>query len=93
MFVFDKFLSVKEYSNFTSGNEDDGNVITIDKNRKIVSYGYRAPNDELNNSLLETYKLHLSKQKFELLIDKKLKRNVVLKIFITFEVKIFFFRI
>lgn len=76
-YVFEKLPSLTECKTFCSSNPIENRNIIIIKNG-IVTECYKGTPDEVNNSLLDTYKLH--KQDYELLVTRKVNRIVPLKI-------------
>lgn len=77
VYVFDRIPSFSEAKNFCDDlKEENANVICVENG--IVTYCYKGTIDEINNSLLTTYKLH--KQDYPLIITNKVERDKYLKL-------------
>lgn len=80
MYAFSSQVSnYNDYLTFTTGaaSKEDRNIVVIDSKMGVVSTGFRASNDELNNGIMCTFHLHL--QTCENPVKKKIKRLVLLK--------------
>ena len=75
-YVFDKLPSFKECQDFCSNKEENRNIIVIKDG--IVTDCFKGTVDEINNGLLQTY--HLHPQEFDNIVERKLERDVLLKI-------------
>lgn len=77
VYVFDSIPSFSEAKKFCDVLKvENANVICVENG--IVTYCYKGTIDEINNSLLTTYKLH--KQDYPLIITNKVKRDKYLKL-------------
>lgn len=77
VYVFDSIPSFSEAKTFCDNLKgENANVICVENG--IVTYCYKGTIDEINNSLLTTYKLH--KQDYPLIITNKVKRDKYLKL-------------
>ncbi|MCK9575614.1 MAG: hypothetical protein WC979_01100 [Candidatus Pacearchaeota archaeon] len=75
-YVFDKLPSFQECKEFCdSSKEENRNIIVIKDG--MVTDCYKGTCDEIQNSLITTYRLH--EQEFPLILDTKVKRNEILK--------------
>jgi len=74
-YVFDTLPDFKSCQEFCSDKEENRNIITI-KNG-VINQCFKGTVDEVNNGLYYTY--HLHKQKHQLLIDRLLERDILLK--------------
>lgn len=76
-YIVDELPDLSECKNFCSSDKrENRNLITIDNG--IITSCYKGTIDELNNAILDTYKLH--KQDTELLINMKVDRDIPLKL-------------
>ena len=75
MYVFDTLPSTAECKAFCDGKKENGNIIVVKDGVVIASY--KGSVDEVNNGLFYTYKLH--KQEFPLIVQRAVKRDVILK--------------
>lgn len=77
VYVFDSIPSFSKAKTFCDNLKDENaNVICVENG--IVTYCYKGTIDEINNSLLTTYKLH--KQDYPLVITDKVERDKYLKL-------------
>ena len=76
-YIVDELPSLQECKKFCSADKNENrNLITI--NNGIITNCYKGTVDELNNAILDTYKLH--EQNTELLINRKVGRDIPLKL-------------
>lgn len=76
-YIVDKLPSLQECKKFCSEDKKENrNLITI--NDGIITDCYKGTIDELNNAILDTYKLHI--QNTELFINRNVKRDIPLKL-------------
>lgn len=76
-YIVDELPSLQECKKFCSSDKNENrNLITIDNG--IITKCYKGTIDELNNAILDTYNLH--KQTTELLINRKVNRDIPLKL-------------
>lgn len=76
-YIVDELPSLQECKKFCSEDKNENrNLITIDNG--IITNCYKGTIDELNNAILDTYKLH--KQNTELRINRKVGRDIPLKV-------------
>lgn len=76
-YIVDELPSLLECKKFCSEYKNENrNLITI--NNGIITNCYKGTIDELNNAILDTYKLH--EQNTELLINRKVERDIPLKL-------------
>jgi len=74
-YVFDDLPDFKFCQEFCADKEENRNIITIRDG--VVNQCFKGTVDEVNNGLFQTY--HLHKQEYPLLIEKLLKRDILLK--------------
>ena len=75
IYVVDELPSLQECKTFCSDKEENMNLITVENG--IVTSVYKGTPDEVNNALLDTYKLH--EQEYPLLVERKVERDVHIK--------------
>jgi hypothetical protein len=75
IYVVDELPSLQECKTFCSDKEENRNLITVENG--IVTSVYKGTPDEVNNALLDTYKLH--EQEYPLLVERKVERDVHIK--------------
>lgn len=76
-YIVDELPSLQECKKFCSEDKNENrNLITI--NNGVITNCYKGTVDELNNAILDTYKLH--EQNTELLINRKIERDIPLKL-------------
>jgi hypothetical protein len=75
IYVVDELPSLQECKTFCSDKEENRNLITVENG--IVTSVYKGTQDEVNNALLDTYKLH--EQEYPLLVERKVERDVHIK--------------
>lgn len=74
-YVFNELPDFRFCQQFCSNKEENRNIITIKDG--IVNNCFKGTMDEVNNGLYHTY--HLHKQKYPLLINRLLERDIVIK--------------
>lgn len=74
-YVFDKLPEFKYCQQFCSDKNENRNIIVI-KNGVVINC-FKGTIDEVNNGLYYTYNLH--EQEYPLLINKLLKRDILIK--------------
>mgnify|MGYP006333953931 FL=1 len=75
IYVVDELPSLQECKTFCSDKEENRNLIIVENG--IVTSVYKGTPDEVNNALLDTYKLH--EQEYPLLVERKVERDVHIK--------------
>jgi len=75
LYVAEKMPSFSECQKFCSDIEENRNIVTI--NNGTISSCFKGTIDEVNNALLNTYKLH--EQSSPLLITDNLERDILIK--------------
>ncbi len=76
IYVFDALPALSDCKSFCDGNGDEnGNIIVVKDG--IVASAFKGSIDEVNNALFYTYSLH--SQEFPLIIERTVKRDIVLK--------------
>lgn len=74
-YIVDKLPSFKECKEFCSDKEENRNIIAVENG--VVVDCFKGTVDEINNGLIDTYKLH--PQNESLVLTKTVERDVLLK--------------